>query len=119
MLTCTNEITVSLNGQTSFETVTAMQGDSGSRRLNIRLTENDIPFSVPAGTIARLFCRLPNKAKASCDCTVNSDGTITAALSEAMLSIAGNIKLQVVLKYEDSTLSSVIFPVRVVPAMAR
>ena len=119
MLTCTNKITVSLDGQTSFENITAIQGDSGSRRLNIRLTENGRPFSVPAETETELFGRLPNKGKTRCDCDVNQDGTISVLISDDMLSISGTVKLQVVMKNEGSTLSSTIFPVKVIPAMYR
>jgi hypothetical protein len=111
------EITVDLAGEMLFEYITAVQGDTNSRFVKVKLLSNAQPYTVPSGATAVISCKKPDGTRIFNDATVNEDGTITAELTEQMLAAVGNCKCEITLYGEgESSLTSVPFVVKVTPS---
>lgn len=111
------EITVDLAGEMLFEYITAVQGDTNSRFVKVKLLSNAQPYTVPSGATAVIRCKKPDGTRIFNDATVNEDGTITAELTEQMLAAVGNCKCEITLYGEgESSLTSVPFIVKVTPS---
>ena len=113
----TKEISVDLSGEALFGYITATQGDANSRKVKITLLNNSQPYTVPLGASAVLRCKKPDGTTVFNNATINTDGTITADLTEQMLAAVGNCRCEVTLYGTDnSSLTTVPFIVKVTPA---
>ena len=113
----TKEITVDLAGEMLFGYITAVQGDTNSRTVKITILSNAQPYTIPSGASAVLRCKKPDGKTVLNNATINTDGTVTADLTEQMLAAVGNCRCEVTLYGSDnSSLTTVPFIVKVTPA---
>lgn len=105
----TQDIVLDVGNCSIYQTVQAKQGDSGSRFVQIALTRNGMPFTIPAGASARFRCAKPDGNGCDNPATI-SGNTITVELTEQALAVPGSVRADVVLTDQDgSVLSSAVF----------
>lgn len=102
-------ITLDVNNCVEYKYINAKQGDIASRFLKITLTENGEKI-VPASRCTASFrCLKPDGRICVNKSTINSDGTITAALTEQVLASAGTVRADISLLDGKTVLSSATF----------
>lgn len=116
---CIKKITAELSGEMLFEYITAIQGDTSSRYVEITLLNNNRAFVPPSGATAVIRASKPDGTIILNDCEVNTDGTIKAELTGQMLAVCGNVRCQTSIYSSDGgILTSVPFVVKVVSKSA-
>lgn len=110
------EITVDLSGEMFFHYIAATQGDT-ARMVKITIISNNQPYTPEGGAKAILRAKKPDGNSVFNDAIVNTDGTITAELTEQITAAVGNVRCEISLYGADEkVLSTVPFIVKVTPA---
>ena len=116
---CIKKINVELSGEMLFEYITAIQGDTASRYVEIVLLNNNQAYTPPDGATAVIRATKPDGTIILNDCEISTDGTIKAELTAQMLAVCGNVRCQTSLYSSDGgILTSVPFIVKVVSKSA-
>lgn len=116
---CIKKINVELSGEMLFEYITAIQGDTASRYVEIILLNNNQAYTPPDGATAVIRATKPDGTIILSDCEISTDGTIKAELTAQMLAVCGNVRCQTSLYSADGgILTSVPFIVKVVSKSA-
>lgn len=92
------------------------QGDGGSRRIRVNLTENGAPFVIPEGVRVSFRYLMPNGTGCDDSPVVRKEDSLEVELPEVMLAIPGAVIADLCL--EDSVggrLSTPSFVIRVEP----
>ena len=116
----TQQITLELNEDINYRYVYGIQFDNASRFIMITLTENGIKFIPPQKATASFRCLKPDGTSCINAAKINSDGTITAELTEQVLAVEGQVKADISLLDGKSVLSTATFFIQVeeVPSSA-
>lgn len=114
------QITLELNENINYRYVYGIQFDNASRFIMITLTENGIKFVPPPKATASFRCLKPDGTSCINAAKINSNGTITAELTEQVLAVEGQVKADISLLDGQSVLSTATFFIRVeeVPSSA-
>lgn len=116
---CIKKINVELSGEMLFDYITAIQGDTASRYVEIILLNNNQAYTPPDGATAVIRATKPDGTIILNDCEISTDGTIKAELTAQMLAVCGNVRCQTSLYSADGgILTSVPFIVKVVSKSA-
>ena len=102
-------ITLDVNNCVEYKYINAKQGDIDSRFLKITLTENGEKIVPTSKCTASFRCLKPDGRICVNKSTINSDGTITASLTEQVLASAGTVRADISLLDGSSVLSSATF----------
>lgn len=116
---CIKKINVELSGEMLFEYITAIQGDTASRYVEIVLLNNNQAYTPPDGATAVIRATKPDGTIILNNCEIGTGGTIKAELTAQMLAVCGNIRCQTSLYSSDGgILTSVPFIIKVVSKSA-
>lgn len=116
---CIKKINVELSGEMLFEYITAIQGDTASRYVEIVLLNNNQAYTPPDGAIAVIRATKPDGTIILNNCEIGTGGTIKAELTAQMLAVCGNVRCQTSLYSSDGgILTSVPFIIKVVSKSA-
>lgn len=116
---CIKKINVELSGEMLFEYITAIQGDTASRYVEIVLLNNNQAYTPPDGATAVIRATKPDGTIILNNCEIGTAGTIKAELTAQMLAVCGNVRCQTSLYSSDGgILTSVPFIVKVVSKSA-
>lgn len=107
------EITVDLSGEPYFSYITAVQGDEHSRYVKVRVLSGGLPFDLPGRAMAVIRVKKPDGYIVINDAVINSDGTVTAELTETMISAVGVCRCEISIYADGASITSVPFIVRV------
>ena len=88
---CIKKITAELSGEMLFEYITAIQGDTSSRYVEITLLNNNRAFVPPSGATAVIRASKPDGTIILNNCEIGTGGTIKAELTAQMLAVCGNV----------------------------
>ena len=102
-------ITLDVNNCVEYKYINAKQGDIASRFLKITLMENGEKIMPTSRCTASFRCLKPDGRICVNKSTINSDGTITAALTEQVLASAGTVRADISLLDGKTVLSSATF----------
>ncbi|MDE5604211.1 MAG: phage baseplate upper protein [Eubacterium sp.] len=102
-------ITLDVNNCVEYKYINAKQGDIASRFLKITLMENGEKIVPTSRCTASFRCLKPDGRICVNKSTINSDGTITAALTEQVLASAGTVRADISLLDGKTVLSSSTF----------
>lgn len=107
----TQEITLELNSNVAYTTVGAKQGDHNTRIIKVHITQNGIDYNlVEQGVSAAYFrFRKPDGKAIINSCEINSDNTISLALTSQTLAVSGRGYADITLMSGSSILSTVSF----------
>ena len=96
--------------------VDAKQGDDGCRFVRVTLLKNGETYTPPSGATALFRCLKPDGCSCMNPAVINSDGTVTAELTDQVLAVPGTVLADILLMGDDGErLSSVSFAIRVRP----
>lgn len=110
------EITADFSGENLFGYITAVQGDT-ARTVKVKMTANYQPYTPEEGTTAVLRAVKPDGKTVFNDATIETDGTVTANLTEQITAAVGNVRCELSLYgAQGGTLTTVKFIVKVTPA---
>lgn len=113
----TQKITLDFTKKSTFQYISAKQGDNCSRFVVITLTDNEDLYTPPDGVIVNFRAQKPDGTMVLNQASVNDDGTVTVELTQQILAISGNVFADLFLVGTDhELLSSVSFIIRVEPA---
>lgn len=116
---CIKKINVELSGEMLFEYITAIQGDTASRYVEIVLLNNNQAYTPPDGATAVIRATKPDGTIILNNCEIGTGGTIKAELTAQMLAVCGNVRCQTSLYSSDGgILTSVPFIIKVVSKSA-
>ena len=116
---CIKKINIELSGEMLFEYITAIQGDTASRYVEIVLLNNNQAYTPPDGATAVIRATKPDGTIILNNCEIGTGGTIKAELTAQMLAVCGNVRCQASLYSTDGgILTSVPFIVKVVSKSA-
>ncbi len=116
---CIKKINVELSGEMLFEYITAIQGDTASRYVEIVLLNNNQAYTPPDGATAVVRATKPDGTIILNNCEIGTSGTIKAELTAQMLAVCGNVRCQTSLYSSDGgILTSVPFIIKVVSKSA-
>lgn len=116
---CIKKINVELSGEMLFEYITAIQGDTASRYVEIVLLNNNQAYTPPDGATAVIRATKPDGTIILNNCEIGTSGTIKAELTAQMLAVCGNVRCQTSLYSSDGgILTSVPFIIKVVSKSA-
>ena len=116
---CIKKINVELSGEMLFEYITAIQGDTASRYVEIVLLNNNQAYTPPDGATAVIRATKPDGTIIFNNCEIGTGGTIKAELTAQMLAVCGNVRCQTSLYSSDGgILTSVPFIIKVVSKSA-
>lgn len=102
-------ITLDVNNCVEYKYINAKQGDIASRFLKITLMESGEKIVPTSRCTASFRCLKPDGRICVNKSTINSDGTITAALTEQVLASAGTVRADISLLDGKTVLSSATF----------
>lgn len=109
-------ITLDLLPGEHYPVIRAKQGDGATRFLRVDITRGGEPFALPAGIQAEFRCLKADGHSCLNPAVVNSDGTVTAELTEQVLAVPGTVWADICLAGEDGeVLSTLSFQIRVDP----
>lgn len=97
----------------SYQYVYAKQADNIARVLNITLTAHGRPISFEDGVTAYFRALKPDGKSVMNFATVNSDGSVTVALSDQTLAVPGEVKADISLINGDAIISTASFAIQV------
>ena len=106
-------ITIDIFERPYYRFLYAKQYDSIARVLKVTITANGQPIPKEAGVTADFRALKPDGKSVVRAATVNSDGSVTVALSDQTLAVAGEVKADIVLLKGDAILSTATFVIRV------
>lgn len=110
------EITADFSGENLFGYITAVQGDT-ARTVKVKMSANYQPYTPEEGTTAVLRAVKPDGKTVFNDATIETDGTVTANLTEQITAAVGNVRCELSLYgAQGGTLTTVKFIVKVTPA---
>ena len=116
---CIKKINVELSGEMLFEYITAIQGDTASRYVEIVLLNNNQAYTPPDGATAVIRATKPDGTIILNNCEIGTGGTIKAELTAQMLAVCGNVRCQTSFYSSDGgILTSVPFIIKVVSKSA-
>ena len=116
---CIKKINVELSGEMLFEYITAIQGDTASRYVEIVLLNNNQAYTPPDGATAVIRATKPDGTIILNNCEIGTGGTIKTELTAQMLAVCGNVRCQTSLYSSDGgILTSVPFIIKVVSKSA-
>lgn len=97
-----------------FQTITANKGEVGSRFIRITIVDNSTPVDLTGVTVS-LYAKKPDGKKVFNSVTVEdkANGTVLAELTSQILSVAGLVRLTLLLVKNGSKLASKQFFVNV------
>lgn len=114
MTQITKKLTVDLARQGNARAIFATQNDKDSRSLEITLTDDGKPYTIPSGSCVVLNCVRPDEASATFLASTTEDGVVTVTLGLWALSVAGEVKCSVsVFDGEEKRLTSSTFIIEV------
>ena len=101
-----------------YETITAKQGDTGSRFLLFHIFDSSLPFDL-TGKSVRVYGIKPDDKKIFNDLVINDakKGYCTLELTNQILSVAGLVKLELVIYNGNKKLSSIPFVLNVISSL--
>ena len=101
-----------------YETITAKQGDTESRFLLFHLFDASLPFDLTEKSV-RVYGIKPDGTKIFNDLVINDakKGYCTLELTNQMLSVAGLVKLELVIYKGSKKLSSIPFVLNVISSL--
>ena len=90
-------LSVDVSQPNMFAPPLVKQGDSNTRALVITLTDNSEPIAIPDDATVWLNCRntADNEKRASVECEINADGTVTGIVPTVVMEAAGIIECDV------------------------
>lgn len=88
-MTYTQDLTLDLNSNAAYPTVSAKQNDVDSRILHIHYTKDGAEYLVNHNNSVALRVRKPDSTLAFISATVDYDGTVYVTLSQQCLTVAG------------------------------
>ena len=101
----TRQITVDLNSTLPPSCVSAKQGDNATRFICATIQSNGKQYW-PEGVTVTIRCEKPDGKYVENPATVNSDGTVTAELSQQMLAAPGEVTADLCLYGENGEILS-------------
>lgn len=108
-------IKLDINAANLYEYVKAKQGDSGTRKIKIRLMEDGEDINASSSDTAYFRYSKPDGTGGNCPATINPDGTIDVELPDQSLACAGLVSADVYLKDSSGKiLSPAVFYIDVV-----
>ena len=111
----TDQILVELSGRRRPEIVYAKQGDVAARQVEVSFLDHGQPYTIPAGTNARIRVTKPDRTYIFNDCTI-SGNVVTAPLTAQTLAVAGEAAVDIALyQGEDELLSCSVFRLMITP----
>lgn len=110
------EIVLELDGEAPFDYVVVKEEDKNARKIAVILLLNKQPYTIPAGTTARIKYYKPDGNEVLNDCTIE-DGKVIVTYTPQMLAVSGTGKGEIVLSKSDSELKSATFYTKIVPAV--
>ena len=101
-----------------YETISAKQGDTESRFLLFHLFDSSLPFDLTEKSV-RVYGIKPDEKKIFNDLVINDakKGYCTLELTNQMLSVAGLVKLELVIYKGSKKLSSIPFVLNVISSL--
>lgn len=107
----TQEITLELNSNVAYTTVGAKQGDHNTRIIKIHITQNGIDYNLAEQGVSAAYFRFrkPDGKAIINSCDINSDNTISLALTSQTLAVSGRGYADITLMSGSSILSTVSF----------
>lgn len=101
-----------------YETISAKQGDTESRFLLFHIFDSSLPFDL-TGKSVRVYGIKPDDKKIFNDLAINDakKGYCTLELTNQMLSVAGLVKLELVIYNGNKKLSSIPFVLNVISSL--
>nr|DAW85609.1 MAG TPA: BppU domain protein [Bacteriophage sp.] len=115
-ITNTQKIKVAIDDKPPFEYVLAKEGEITSRTIEISFIENNMDYTIPANTTARIKVFKPDGNRIIDDCQIKNNKVI-CTLSEQMLSAAGVGKGEILLYNGDDVLISATFYMKIVESV--
>ena len=111
-----NTITIDLSAPGAPRRMIAVEGDSGTRSVEIRLTDSSVAWQVPAGVSASLRYAKPDGTSGWYDtlpdgssaCAI-SGNTVTVALAPQVLTVPGIVTAAVTLQKGEERLTTISF----------
>lgn len=90
-------LSVDVSQPNMFAPPLVKQGDSNTRALVITLTDDSEPIAIPDVATVWLNCRntADNEKRASVECEINADGTVTGIVPTVVMEAAGIIECDV------------------------
>lgn len=112
------EITLDVNVAVSQKILIAHQGDTKTRFVKIKLTQNGTQIALDGSTCQAIIKASNNgTVKAVNDCTI-ADNKVTAELTAIMLDTPGNLNCEIAILEGDKIITSAVFTVYVQPSTA-
>ena len=109
----TQNISLDVTAKTTPIYVYAKQYDNMSRYVCVTLTKNGVKVKVDTGLSAMVRARKPDGTSVANPATINSDGTVTAELTDQMLACEGLTKADISIYSGESVLSTASFMIDV------
>lgn len=111
----TQKITLDLQMRHYYSTmVYAKQGDADTRQIRAALTENGVPYTIPANATASFRCLKPDGTCCDLPAEISDENTVTVILSEQTLAVPGAVSADISLEDQDGkVLSTASFVIHV------
>lgn len=114
MATITKELKLDVGQKPTYKYIYAKQGDAASRFLKITLVTGSEKITLETDATAKIRALLPDGTTVEAVATVNSDGTITAELTDDILAKKGVVKADIAVQSTSGqVLSSEVFCIKV------
>lgn len=108
------KITLDINQNSSFVYINAKQGDKSTRYVDAIITCDGVQYKPPVGAIAYFRCEKSDGTGCSYPATINTDGSVTAELTNKALSAPGDVVADISIEgMQGEVLSTASFTIRV------
>jgi hypothetical protein len=108
------KITLDINQNASFVYINAKQGDKSTRYVDAIITCDGVQYKPPVGAIAYFRCEKSDGTGCSYPATINTDGSVTAELTNKALSAPGDVVADISIEgMHGEVLSTASFTIRV------
>ncbi len=110
----TQQLTLDFTTPGTIQYVSAKQGDQSSRFIQITLTHNGAPYTLPEGAMVKFRAQKPDGTMILNPAAVGADGTVTVELTDQTLAVCGSVLADLcITDSQQSILSTVSFVIQV------